>query len=79
MYFSIENKSLVEKIKTLIKNADFQSLYFMTKTPTIYQWMVINFLINNIPELEIITSTKSDLLSSNKLAKTVTIKKQQKY
>lgn len=51
-YIVIHNKSYKNKIIQLLKNVDWKTEYYMTATPTLYQWQIYKYLKEQIPELQ---------------------------
>jgi len=51
-YFIIKNNKFKDLIINKIKNAKWEEMYPMTKTPNLLQWQVYKYLKEQIPELE---------------------------
>lgn len=52
IYFKIPKTEIKDKVKTIIKNADWKELYNMTATPKLKHWMISKYLKQQIPELQ---------------------------
>lgn len=48
----VNNVRYKEQVLTLIRNANWKDLYFMTAARSLYQWQVYKYLKEQIPELE---------------------------
>jgi hypothetical protein len=49
--FYIKNVDIKEKVRTIIAEANWKREYFMTSTPNLVLWQIVDYLKRNIPNL----------------------------